>query len=162
MLILQHFRHFTNVTAHSPTVPLLHQRYSSFSNTSFASRTSQALHLRHLASHPCYECFSILLCARTRKVFRTLPIPAVTFKETTNSPSPFYSLQIFSREYSLNSPKRLYGYGYCFVNYSLFHFITNLFSLVSAFSQKNRTYKMGLGVCVCLFVCVSVYSFGPP
>ena len=33
-----------------------------------------------------------------------------------------------------------------------------IFSLVSAFSQKNRTYKMGLRVCVC----VSVYSFGPP
>ena len=31
---------------------------------------------------------------------------------------------------------------------------TCLFSLVSAFSQKNKTYKMGLGVCV--------LSFGPP
>ena len=44
---------------------------------------------------------------------------------------------------------------------------TFIFSLVSAFSQKNKTYKMGLGVlCVCLCVrvsvCVSVYSFGPP
>ena len=29
-----------------------------------------------------------------------------------------------------------------------------LFSLVSAFSQKNKTYKMGLRVCVCLCVCV--------
>ena len=28
-------------------------RHSSFSNPSFASPTSQALHLRHLASHPC-------------------------------------------------------------------------------------------------------------
>ena len=25
-----------------------------------------------------------------------------------------------------------------------------IFSLVSAFSQKNKTYKTGLGVCVCL------------
>ena len=37
-----------------------------------------------------------------------------------------------------------------------------IFSLVSAFSQKNKTYKMGLrvcvSVCVCLYVCVSVYS----
>ena len=31
-----------------------------------------------------------------------------------------------------------------------------LFSLVSAFSQKNKTYKMGLGVCVCLCVCECV------
>ena len=49
---------------------------------------SRALHLRHLASRPCYECSSILLCARTRKVFTTLHIPAVAFKSTTNSGSP--------------------------------------------------------------------------
>ena len=30
------------------------------------------------------------------------------------------------------------------------------FSLVSAFSQKNKTYKVGLGVCVCLCLCVCV------
>ena len=87
-LILQPFRRFTYVTALSPTVPLLHQRHSSFSNPSFASPTSQALHLRHLARRPCYEYSSNLLCSRTRKVFTTLPIPAVAFKETTNSPSP--------------------------------------------------------------------------
>ena len=52
-LILQPFRHFTYVTAHSPTFPLLHLRHSSFSNPSFASPTSQALHLCHLASRPC-------------------------------------------------------------------------------------------------------------
>ena len=52
LLILQVFRHFTNVTAHSPTLPLLHLRHSSFSNASFASPTSQALHLRQLASRP--------------------------------------------------------------------------------------------------------------
>ena len=34
-----------------------------------------------------------------------------------------------------------------------------VFSLVFAFSQRNKTYKMGLGVCVC--VCVSVQNFGP-
>ena len=33
--------HFTYVTAHSPTFPLLHVRHSSFSNPSIASRTSQ-------------------------------------------------------------------------------------------------------------------------
>ena len=51
-LILQPFRRFTYVTAHSLTLLLLHLRHSSFSNPSFASPTSQALHLIHLASHP--------------------------------------------------------------------------------------------------------------
>ena len=51
--ILQPFHRFTYVTAHSPTLPLLHLRHSSFSNPSFASPTSRALHLIHLASHPC-------------------------------------------------------------------------------------------------------------
>ena len=91
----------TYVTAHSPTLPSLCLRHSSFFNRSvasprhnsfstlsFASPTSQALHLRHLVSCSCYEYGSILLCARTRKVFTTLPIPAVAFKETTtNFPS---------------------------------------------------------------------------
>ena len=53
LLILQPFRRITYVTAHSPTLPLLHLRHSSFSNPSFASLTSQALHLRHLARRPC-------------------------------------------------------------------------------------------------------------
>ena len=51
-LILQPFRRFTYVAAHSPTLSLLHPRHSSFSNPSFASPTSQALHLIHLASRP--------------------------------------------------------------------------------------------------------------
>ena len=51
-LILQPFRHFTYVTAHSPTLPSLYLRHSAFSNHSFASPTSKALHLRHLASRP--------------------------------------------------------------------------------------------------------------
>ena len=51
-LILQPFRRFTYVTAHSPILPLLHLCHSSFSNSSFASPMSQALHLIHLASHP--------------------------------------------------------------------------------------------------------------
>ena len=52
-LILQPFRRFTYVKAHSPTLPLLHLRHSSFSNPSFASPTSQAHHLIHLTSRPC-------------------------------------------------------------------------------------------------------------
>ena len=40
-LILQPFRCFTYVTAHSPTLPSLYLRHSSFSNPSAASRTSQ-------------------------------------------------------------------------------------------------------------------------
>ena len=51
-LILQPFRRFTYVTAHSPILLLLHLRRSSFSNPFFASPTSQALHLHHLASRP--------------------------------------------------------------------------------------------------------------
>ena len=42
-LILQPFRCFTYVTAHSPTLPLLHIRHSSFSNPSVASHTSQLI-----------------------------------------------------------------------------------------------------------------------
>ena len=49
--ILQPFRRFTYVRAHSPTLPLLHLRHSSFSNPSFASPTSQDLHLIHLVEH---------------------------------------------------------------------------------------------------------------
>ena len=40
-LILQPFRHFTDVTTHSPTLPSLYLRHSSFSNPSVASPTSQ-------------------------------------------------------------------------------------------------------------------------
>ena len=53
-LILQSFRCFIYVTAHSPILPLLDLRHSSFSNPSFASPATQALHLRHLASRPCF------------------------------------------------------------------------------------------------------------
>ena len=53
-LILQPFSRITYVTAQSSTLPLLHLRHSSFSNPSFASPTSQSLHLRHLASRPCF------------------------------------------------------------------------------------------------------------
>ena len=42
-LILQPFRQFTYVTAHSPTLLLLHLHHSSFSNPSFASPTSQLI-----------------------------------------------------------------------------------------------------------------------
>ena len=60
-LILQTFRRFTYVTAHSPTFPLLHLRHSSFSNPSFACPTSQTLHLIHLASRPCIKWASLSL-----------------------------------------------------------------------------------------------------
>ena len=40
-LNLQPFRHFTYITAHSPTLPLLHLHHSSFSNPSFASLMPQ-------------------------------------------------------------------------------------------------------------------------
>ena len=57
-LILQPFRRFDYVTAHSPTLPSLHLRHSSFSNPSLASPTSQALRLIHLASLPCDICLT--------------------------------------------------------------------------------------------------------
>ena len=60
-LILQPFRRFTYVKAHSPTLPLLHLRHSSFSNPSFASPTSQALHLIHLESRPWFALKNIKL-----------------------------------------------------------------------------------------------------
>ena len=53
-LILQLFRRFTYITAHSPTLPLVHLRHNSFSNRSFASPTSQDLHLLHLVSRPSF------------------------------------------------------------------------------------------------------------
>ena len=43
LLILQPFRHFTYVAAHSPTLPSLYLRHSSFSNPSVASHTSQLI-----------------------------------------------------------------------------------------------------------------------
>ena len=46
-LILQPFCRLTYITAHFPTLPLLHLRHSSFSNPCFASPASQALLLRH-------------------------------------------------------------------------------------------------------------------
>ena len=65
-LILQPFRRFTYVTAHSQTLPLLHLRHSSFSYPSFASPTSQDFHLRHLASRTCPEWPWELLETHTR------------------------------------------------------------------------------------------------
>ena len=43
LLILQPFRHFTYVRAHSPTLPSLYLRHSSFSNPSVASLTSHLI-----------------------------------------------------------------------------------------------------------------------
>ena len=64
-LILQPFRRFIYVTAHSATLPLLHVRYSSFSNPSFASPTSPALHLRHLPSSPWHKAKHCHFCSGT-------------------------------------------------------------------------------------------------
>ena len=59
----QPFRRFTYVTAHSPTLPLLHLRHISFSNPSFGSPTSQALHLIHQACRPCHRLISVRMWA---------------------------------------------------------------------------------------------------
>ena len=52
-LTLQLFHRFTYITAHFPTLPPLHLRHRSFCSPSVASPTSQALHVLHLANHPC-------------------------------------------------------------------------------------------------------------
>ena len=51
-LILQPFRRFTCVTAHSPTLPLLHLRHNSFFNPSVTSPTSQLI----LQPFRCFTC----------------------------------------------------------------------------------------------------------
>ena len=60
-----HMSLWISAGGHSPIFPSLHLRHSSFSNPSFASPTSQALHLRHLASSPCFCCtfFRVYLLA---------------------------------------------------------------------------------------------------
>ena len=77
-LIVQPFRCFTYVTAHSPTLPLLHLRHSSFSNPSFASPTSQAFHLIHLASRPCPNNFQTSYPMYIVP-YQNSPTPQITF-----------------------------------------------------------------------------------
>ena len=55
-LILQPFRHFTYVTAHSPAFPSLHLRHSSFPKLSVTSPTSQLIpqpfrHITYVTAH---------------------------------------------------------------------------------------------------------------
>ena len=55
-LSLQPFRHFTYVTAHSPTFPSLYLCHSSFSNSSVASPTSHLIlqpfrHFTYVTAH---------------------------------------------------------------------------------------------------------------
>ena len=57
-LILQPFRRFTYITAHSPTLLLLHLRHSSFSSPSFAPLTSQAHSPTFPSLHLCHNSFS--------------------------------------------------------------------------------------------------------
>ena len=63
---------FTYVTAHSPTLPLLHLRHSSLSNPSFAFTTSQDFHLRELCS------FSKLSVASPTSQLILQPFPRFT------------------------------------------------------------------------------------
>ena len=78
-LILQPFHRFTYVTAHSPTLPLLHLRHSSFFNPSFASSTSRALHLIHLASRPCQKNILFVRIAAEKFTGRVYSLPFVVF-----------------------------------------------------------------------------------
>ena len=99
-LILQPFRRFTYVTAHSPTLPTLYLRYSSFFNPSFASPTSQDLHLRHLASRPrtsettisIYINFCILLVLWCRTKQKNHEVVTINMEISTFSKTQSYCL----------------------------------------------------------------------
>ena len=94
-LILQLFRHCTYVTAHSPTLLLLHLHHSLFFNPSFASPTSQALHLRHLASRPWLE----------PQIYRGALINWATGTHHNSATNPSLFLSFFPR---LSDTKHLY------------------------------------------------------
>ena len=69
-LILQPFRRFTYVTAHSPTLPLLHLRHSSFSNPSVALPTSQLiLQLFHCFTYVTAHSSTLLSLLLRHKLF---------------------------------------------------------------------------------------------
>ena len=89
LLILQPFRHFTYVTAHSPTLPSLYLHHSSFSNPSVASPTSQ------LILQP-FFCFSYVTCSsltspgkppmgHARVLFLRLPVHNISINLTSLS-----------------------------------------------------------------------------
>ena len=101
LLILQAFRHFTYVTAHSPTLPSIYLRHSSFSNPSVALPTSQ------LIVHP-FHCFTYFTAHSP-----TLPTLYLRHSSFSNpsvtSPTSQFILQPFFRfsyvtSSSLNSP----------------------------------------------------------
>ena len=88
-LILQPFRHFTYVTAHSPTFPLLHICHSSFSNPSFA------LHRLH---HSCS--FSNLSITSPTSQLILQPFRCFTYV-TAHSPT---LLSLYLRQRSFSYP----------------------------------------------------------
>ena len=99
--ILQPFRNFTYVTAHSPTLPLLHLRHTSFSNPSVALPTSQ------LILQP-FRCFTYVTAHSP-----ALPLLYLRHSSLSNpsvaSPTLKFILQPFFRfsyvtSSSLNSP----------------------------------------------------------
>ena len=90
-LILQPFRCFTYITAHSPTLLLLHLCHSSFSNPSFASSMSQVLHLIHQASHPCSRTWSIGVGMFHRPVLKAVPHHRYIVTNMCSNPSKYPS-----------------------------------------------------------------------
>ena len=100
-LILQPFRRFTFVTAHSPILPLLHLRHRSFSNPSVALPTSQLI----IQPFPCFTYVTVYS--------PTLPLLYLRHSSFSNtsvaSPTSQFILQPFFRfsyitSSSLNSP----------------------------------------------------------
>ena len=58
----------------------------------------------------------------------------------------------------LKNKENIYHYGIILFFISINTVDTRaIFSLVSAFSQKNKAYKMGLSLCVCVCMCACVY-----
>ena len=110
ILILQPFRRFTYVTAHSPTPPLLHLRHSSFSfSYSSVSNPSVALPTSQLILQP-FRCFTYVT---VHSHSPTLPLLYLRHSSFSNpslaSPTSQFILQPFFRfsnitSSSLNSP----------------------------------------------------------
>ena len=100
-LILHPFRHFTYVTAHSPTLPSLYLRHSSFSNPSFASSTSQLI-LQSFRCFPYVTAHSPTLLSVLLR-HSSFSNPSVASPTSQLILQPFFRFS-YVRGYSLTSP----------------------------------------------------------
>ena len=114
-LIIQPFRHFTDVTTHSPTLPSLYLRHSSFSKPSVDSSTSQQSSFSNLyvtsptsqlilepfrrftyvtAYSPTFRCFTYVTAELIMQTFPSLHLRHNSFSVAL--PTPQLILQPFS------------------------------------------------------------------